>query len=59
MSALEVEKGQEIGRFSLGGSTLALIFQPGAIKEFRYPWPPQCPACPPAVRARDWIAIAN
>ncbi len=58
----EVEKGQEIGRFSLGGSTLALIFQPGAIKEWHpdfVPWPPKCPACPPTVNVRGWIATAN
>jgi phosphatidylserine decarboxylase len=29
-----VTKGQEIGRFSYGGSTLALVFQPGAIRKF-------------------------
>lgn len=54
-----VEKGEEIGRFSLGGSTLALVFQPAAIKKFRYAWPPDEPSCPPPVSARDWIALAN
>ena len=29
-----VEKGQELGWFSYGGSTLALVFQPGAIDRF-------------------------
>ncbi len=54
-----VGKGDEIGRFSLGGSTLALVFQPAAIKSFRYDWPPADPGCPPSVSARDWIALTN
>ena len=29
-----VEKGEELGYFSYGGSTLALVFQPGAIRKF-------------------------
>jgi phosphatidylserine decarboxylase len=35
-----VDKGEELGYFSYGGSTLALVFQPGAIKKFLYPSPP-------------------
>lgn len=30
----KVKKGQELGRFSYGGSTLALVFQPGAVQRF-------------------------
>jgi phosphatidylserine decarboxylase len=55
----KVDKGEEIGRFSLGGSTLALVFQPAAIASFRYEWPPKNPNDPPPVNARDWIALAN
>ncbi len=54
-----VEKGGKLGYFGLGGSTLCLVFQPGAIKEWRWPWPPADPNCPPTVDARDWIAIAH
>lgn len=31
---MKVKKGDELGRFSYGGSTLATVFQPGAIKQF-------------------------
>ena len=31
-----VEKGQELGFFSYGGSTLALVFQPGAIARYMH-----------------------
>ncbi len=30
----KVKKGQEVGRFSYGGSTLCLVFQPGAINRY-------------------------
>ena len=30
----QVKKGQEVGRFSYGGSTLCLVFQPGAINRY-------------------------
>ncbi len=33
----KVKKGQELGFFSYGGSTLALVFQPGAIERFSKP----------------------
>lgn len=29
-----IDKGRELGRFQLGGSTCCLIFRPGVIKEF-------------------------
>ncbi len=35
-----VEKGDELGYFSYGGSTLCLIFQPGAVASFSVPAPP-------------------
>ena len=54
-----VDKGAELGRFSYGGSTLCVLFQPGAVKSFRWPWPPADPGCPPTIDVRDWIAIAN
>lgn len=34
-----VKKGDEIGYFSYGGSSFALVFQPGAIKRFTVPSP--------------------
>lgn len=33
----EVRKGEEIGRFSYGGSSMCLVFQPGAIDRFTVP----------------------
>ena len=56
-----VDKGDELGYFSYGGSTLCVIFQPGAVKEFRWPYPkyPLCPPCPISINVRDWIALAN
>ena len=60
-----VAKGDELGYFSYGGSTLCLVFQPGAVSEFRWPWPPQdpkhplCPPCAITINVRDWIALAN
>lgn len=52
-----VRKGQELGRFSYGGSTLALVFQPGAIDRFTVEAPdyPQ----PPKINVNAQIAIAN
>lgn len=35
-----VQKGEELGFFSYGGSSMALVFQPGAIKRFMYTSPP-------------------
>lgn len=54
-----VEKGQELGMFSYGGSTLCLIFQPGAILNFRYGWPPEDPDNPPKIQVRSRIATAQ
>jgi phosphatidylserine decarboxylase len=34
-----VEKGDELGYFSYGGSTLAVVFQPGAIRKYTVPNP--------------------
>jgi phosphatidylserine decarboxylase len=52
-----VVKGQELGWFSYGGSTLALLFQPGAVARvtFEAPEYPQ----PPAIQVNAQIAIAN
>lgn len=53
-----VKKGDELGYFSYGGSTLALVFQPGAIKQFTVqPPPPGGPAVNINVNAQ--IAVAN
>ena len=35
-----VEKGEELGYFSYGGSTLCLVSQPNAIDRFTVPDPP-------------------
>jgi phosphatidylserine decarboxylase len=52
-----VRKGQELGIFSYGGSTLALVFQPGAVNRFTVEAPeyPQAPG----VNVNAQIAIAN
>lgn len=61
-----VDKGDELGYFSYGGSTLCVVFQPGVVGEFRWEWPPppdpshpNCPACPIPINVRDWIALSN
>ena len=35
-----VKKGEELGNFSYGGSTLAIVFQPGSIDHFTVKPPP-------------------
>lgn len=37
-----VEKGEELGMFSYGGSSMCLVFQPGAVKEFTIDIPDKC-----------------
>jgi phosphatidylserine decarboxylase len=52
-----VKKGQELGSFSYGGSTLALVFQPGAVARFTVE-APEYPN-PPTIAVNAQIAIAN
>lgn len=54
-----VDKGDELGFFSYGGSTLCLIFQPGAIMRFTTPWPPADPKSPAKIQVRSQIAVAS
>ena len=65
-----VEKGQEIGYFSYGGSSMALVFQKGMIKDFTAKQinnPPQpecktvenCQASDGCLRVRAEVAVAN
>lgn len=68
-----VEKGQELGYFSYGGSTLALVFQRGMIREFTAKVSDQdtssprpacktvedCRACDGCLRVRDKVAEAS
>lgn len=56
-----VEKGQELGWFSYGGSTLALVFQPGAIDRFtvKGPGPGKGPDDGPPIQVNARIAIAR
>lgn len=56
-----VEKGDELGFFSYGGSTLALVFQPGAIDHFTVPdrAPDTNPDEGHPVRVRAQIAVAR
>ncbi len=53
-----VTKGQEIGRFSYGGSSLATIFQPGAINHFTA-MVPDNPAVDGTLQVNAEMAIAN
>lgn len=53
-----VTKGQEIGRFSYGGSSLATLFQPGAIEYFTA-FNPDDPAKEGKVKVNGAIAVAN
>lgn len=54
-----VTKGEELGYFSYGGSTLCLVFQPKAIKRFTVKAP--VPSGPPAeaINVNAQIAVAN
>lgn len=56
-----VKKGEELGRFSYGGSTLCLVFQPGAIKHFTVDAPRSTddPDSGPAIHVNAEIAIAH
>lgn len=58
-----LEKGQELGYFSYGGSSMCMVFQPGAIREFTMGTPPPKPivdpSSGPAVRVNAQIAVAR
>jgi phosphatidylserine decarboxylase len=58
-----LEKGQELGYFSYGGSSMCLVFQPGAVQEFTMGTPPPKPIVDPAsgpvVQVNAQIAIAR
>lgn len=53
-----VEKGQEIGRFSYGGSSLATIYQPGALNHFTV-FVPDNPKDDGKIKVNSQIAVAN
>jgi len=52
-----VKKGEELGYFSYGGSSMCLIFQPGTIKKFTIPDPNGNNGSPIEVNAQ--IALSN
>jgi phosphatidylserine decarboxylase len=57
-----VGKGQELGRFSYGGSSMALLFRPGTIDRFTIPPPPPPTGNPndgPALQVNARIAVAK
>jgi phosphatidylserine decarboxylase len=57
-----VEKGHQLGYFSYGGSTLALVFERGAIDHFTAPSPPKGafdPGNGPPIQVNAQIAVAN
>ncbi|ACY17349.1 phosphatidylserine decarboxylase family protein [Haliangium ochraceum] len=56
-----VEKGEELGYFSYGGSSMCLIFQPGAIDQFTVsgPEPGGNPDDGPPIEVNARIAIAT
>ena len=56
-----VKKGDELGRFSYGGSSMCLVFQPGTIKQFTVDEPPPGgnPDDGPPIDVNAQIAIAN
>jgi phosphatidylserine decarboxylase len=58
-----IEKGQELGYFSYGGSSMCLVFQPGAIHEYTAGDPPPKPIVDPskgpAVLVNARIAVAR
>jgi phosphatidylserine decarboxylase len=55
----EVEKGGELGWFSYGGSTLALVFQKDAIKRFTVPQNRKGPDDGPPIKVNQQVAEAN
>jgi phosphatidylserine decarboxylase len=59
----KVSKGDELGYFSYGGSSMCLVFQPGAIDHFTVPSPPPLPVVDPtsgpAIQVNAQIAIAS
>jgi phosphatidylserine decarboxylase len=58
----KVEKGDQLGYFSYGGSTLALVFEHGAIDHFTAPSPPKGafdPGDGPPIQVNAQIAVAN
>lgn len=56
-----VKKGEELGYFSYGGSSMALVFRPGAIKDFSVsaPKPGADPDSGPPVKVNARIARAR
>lgn len=56
-------KGDELGYFSYGGSSMCLVFQPGAIDHFTVPAPPPLPVTNPtsgpAIQVNAQIAVSN
>lgn len=56
-----VQKGEELGYFSYGGSSMALVFQPGAIDYFTVPNRPSSvnPDDGPLIRVNAQIAVAR
>jgi phosphatidylserine decarboxylase len=56
-----VEKGQELGFFSYGGSSMCLVFQPGAIDHFTVEAPPSGsdPDSGPPIKVNAQIAVAR
>ncbi len=56
-------KGDELGYFSYGGSSMCLVFQPGAIDHFTVPSPPPLPVVDPtsgpALQVNAQIAVAS
>ncbi len=55
-----VKKGDELGYFSYGGSSMALVFQPGAIKKFTVsPSKGESANNGPILKVNRQIAIAN
>lgn len=56
-----VKKGQELGYFSYGGSSMCLVFQPGAIDRFTVPNRPSgnSPDDGPPIRVNAQIAVAR
>jgi phosphatidylserine decarboxylase len=54
-----VAKGDELGNFSYGGSTLALVFQPGSIDHFTVTAPPDGGDDGPSINVNAQIALAK
>lgn len=55
MPGQRVNKGEEIGRFQYGGSTVCIVFEPGKVREIA--WDPDRIKDPPVVKVNSRVGV--